>query len=275
MKVQKLSESFNIRKIDSIGLTEELLLEEPSIDKSRMDRAKAKQDREKQKAEKKAQKALEKDFSNVTKRAKFYIDNNYSKPYSQAEWRALIDKTEKKFKDQQEEIDKMPSPQEANDDSDPKNQAQKKLDTAKHKFDAQIYNAIVVAEEGHYIRRGGEYLERQLIPFSPGHNDKITTGYFMEPYKYKGSSGGGSKTKSSGTKSSGTRTRSGKMTETSFKKFQRLGKLTGMQLFDAESKPVELDAATLEALPTYTIQVGSVKMDAASWLSDARKAGII
>ena len=237
-----------------------------------MDRAKAKQDRQKQKAEKKAQKALEKDFSNVTKRAKFYIDNNYGKPYSQAEWRALIDKTEKKFKEQQEEINKMP--QDANDDSDSRNQAQKKLDTAKNKFDAQIYNAIVVAEEGHYIRRGGEYLERQLIPFSPGHNDKITVGYFMEPYKYKGNSSGSSK-QGNGIKSSGTRTRSGKMTETSFKKFQLLGKLTGMKLFDAESKPVELAAATLEALPTYTIQVGSVKMDAASWLSDARKAGII
>jgi len=275
MKVQKLSESFNIRKIDSTELNEELLLEDPHIDRSRMDRAKAKQDREKQKAEKKAQKALEKDFANATKRAKFYIDNNYSKPYSQAEWRALIDKMQKKFDDEDDRIAQMEQPADMNDASHPTNKARAKNDAARKKFDAQIYNAIVVAEEGHYIRRGGEYLERQLIPFSPGHNDKITTGYFMEPYKYKGSSSGSSKTKSSGTKSSGTRTRSGKMTETSFKKFQRLGKLTGMQLFDAENKPVELDAATLDALPTYTIQVGSVKMDAASWLSDARKAGII
>ena len=244
-----------MRQIDLIQLNEAGIATSPDIEK-----AKQRQDKAKKKIEKKSSKVLARDFESRCADAKFYIDNNYSKPMSQSQWRSWQET-------QQRKIDQMP------DDPDEQSEDGKKA-KAQRKLDAQIYNAIVINKFGHFIRRGVEFLENGRMTFIPGKNDQIKNGYFMEPYKYKknstSGSGGGSK---SGT--SGTRTRSGKMTETSFKKFQRLGKLTGMQLFDAESKPVELDAATLDALPTYTIQVGSVKMDAASWLSDARKAGII
>ena len=49
---------------------------------------------------------------------------------------------------------------------------------------APFINAIVVAQEGHYFRRGCEFIENTLTPFLPGQNDRISLKYFVEPYEY-------------------------------------------------------------------------------------------
>ena len=117
-----------------------------------LEKATAKMNREKNAILKNASKMLAQDFSAENARSDFYIDNNYSKPYSQSEWIALYNK-----------LSAQDDPQAL----------------------TPMYNAIVVRENGKYFRRGLEYLRTKYIEFAPGENDQITHTYAVEPYTYK------------------------------------------------------------------------------------------
>ena len=107
----------------------------------------------------KAESVLKKDMSSKCARCTFYMNNDYDNGYSQGEWLKL-------FKERVIDIEM---------DKDSKEYAETV---------APFINAIVIAEEGHYFRRGFEFIERTLTPFSPGHNDSISLNYFVEPYEY-------------------------------------------------------------------------------------------
>lgn len=258
MKVNRLSESFQLNKVGPLILDESILMEAPSRAELK---AQKKQDKRNDKLRSKAGKVLAKDYDKVSSRATFYIDHNYKKGFTQAEWRAWVDRT-------QREIDKLP------DDSEEeiRNETGKKT-LAQKKFDAQRNNAIVVGDDGYYIRRGSEYLLHNLEKFIPGENDKVGAGYFIEPYKYSGNKAPRAPrpTSSGGSKPSGTK-KVGKITQTNFKKFQQFAKLTGIQLFDADKKEVKIDDAELDKIGTYTIKNQSVEMPAVEWLEAVKKA---
>ena len=257
MKVQKLSESFDMTRVSPYVLSEDLLMEaEPSSGLSDAEKkAQAKQDRRNDKLMAKAAKVLAKDYDRVCARATFYIDHNYSKGKTQAQWRQWT-------KDQQEAIDKEK-------DSNKKAEMQKK-------FDAQRHNALVVNDTGFFIRRGSEWLLHSLEEFVPGVNDKIGTGYFREPYKYGGKkgatvSGGAPKPKSAGGSSGGTK-KVGTITEQNFKKFIQFAKILDIQLLDANKKEVKLDDAEFEKFSTYIVKNKSVELPLPEWLAAVKKA---
>ena len=106
----------------------------------------------------KVEKIIKTDFSPKYARAAFYIGNNYHHRMSQADWQKYcnerIDNT--LDKNSQEYADAV----------------------------APIVNAIVLDDEGFYLRRGMENLDRSLQRFMPGVNDRISLNYFIEPYKY-------------------------------------------------------------------------------------------
>lgn len=108
---------------------------------------------------KKAEILLKKDMSSKYARCTFYMNNDYDNGYSQGEWMKL-------FKERVIDL-------ELDKDSEEYAEAV-----------APFINAIVIAAEGHYMRRGCEFIENSLTPFSPGHNDRISLNYFVEPYKY-------------------------------------------------------------------------------------------
>jgi len=107
----------------------------------------------------KAESLLKKDMSSKCARCTFYMNNDYGNGYSQSEWLKL-------FKERV---------------------ADKEWDKNSQEYTeavAPFINAIVVANEGHYIRRGCEFIENTLTPFSPAHNDQISLNYYVEPYEY-------------------------------------------------------------------------------------------
>ena len=108
---------------------------------------------------KKAEILLKKDMSSKYARCTFYMNNDYDNGYSQGEWMKL-------FKERVIDL-------ELDKDSEEYAEAV-----------APFINAIVIADEGHYIRRGCEFIENTLTPFSPGNNDRISLNYFVEPYEY-------------------------------------------------------------------------------------------
>lgn len=103
---------------------------------------------------------LKKDLSSGYASYTFYQNHNYNKAYSQKEWKALYETTQKVA----QQVDK----------------------------DSEVYaallaafiNAIVVDESGYYARRGMENRAHSLEKFMPGVNDRISLNYFVEPYKY-------------------------------------------------------------------------------------------
>ena len=107
----------------------------------------------------KAESVLKKDMSPKCARCTFYMNNDYDNGYSQSEWLKL-------FKESVIDIEM---------DKDSEEYAEAV---------APFINAIVIAEEGHYFRRGFEFIEATLTPFSPGYNDSISLNYFVEPYEY-------------------------------------------------------------------------------------------
>ena len=108
---------------------------------------------------KKAEILLKKDMSSRCARCTFYMNNDYDNGYSQGEWMKL-------FKERVIDL-------ELDKDSEEYAEAV-----------APFINAIVIAAEGHYMRRGCEFIENTLTPFSPGYNDSISLNYFVEPYEY-------------------------------------------------------------------------------------------
>lgn len=107
----------------------------------------------------KVESVLKKDMSSRCARCTFYMNNDYDNGYSQGEWMKL-------FKERVIDL-------ELDKDSEEYAEAV-----------APFINAIVIAAEGHYMRRGCEFIENTLTPFSPGHNDRISLNYFVEPYEY-------------------------------------------------------------------------------------------
>ncbi len=107
----------------------------------------------------KVESVLKKDMSSRCARCTFYMNNDYDNGYSQGEWMKL-------FKERVIDL-------ELDKDSEEYAEAV-----------APFINAIVIAEEGHYFRRGFEFIEATLTPFSPGYNDSISLNYFVEPYEY-------------------------------------------------------------------------------------------
>lgn len=107
----------------------------------------------------KVESILKKDMSSKYARCIFYMDNDYDNGYSQSEWLNLFKKSvaDKEWDKNSKEYTEAVAP---------------------------FLNAIVVADEGHYIRRGCEFIENTLTPFIPAHNDRISLNYFVEPYEY-------------------------------------------------------------------------------------------
>ena len=104
------------------------------------------------------EKIIQTDLSPKYARAAFYIGNNYHHRMSQADWQEYC----------KERID--PS-----------------MDKNSPEYAeavAPIVNAIVLDQEGFYLRRGMEDLSHNLQRFLPGVNDRISLNYFVEPYKY-------------------------------------------------------------------------------------------
>ena len=102
---------------------------------------------------------LAKDLSAEYARCAFYINNNYKKRMSQADWKEYCQKQVANIsdKDSQEYVEAV----------------------------APILNAIVLDKEGYYMRRGMEDLSKNLERFRTGANDEISLNYFIQPYKYK------------------------------------------------------------------------------------------
>lgn len=102
---------------------------------------------------------LKKDMSSKCTRCTFYMNNDYDNGYSQSEWLKLFKESvaDKEWDKNSEEFAEAVAP---------------------------FINAIVIAEEGHYFRRGFEFIENTLTPFRPGYNDRISLNYFVEPYEY-------------------------------------------------------------------------------------------
>ncbi len=112
----------------------------------------------KQKLAKKVAITIKKDRSSDCARATFYINNNYDRKISQAEWLKYC-----------QEIIRQPL--------DPNSQEYAEAV-------APIINAIVVGDYGYYVRRGAENMVGTLTQFEPGENDRISLNYFIEPYEY-------------------------------------------------------------------------------------------
>lgn len=108
----------------------------------------------------KAETLMKKDLSSGYARYTFYQNHNYDKAYSQSEWKALYETTQKVI----QKVDK---------------------DTELYAaLLAPFINAIVVDESGYYARRGMENRAHSLEKFMPGVNDRISLNYYVEPYKY-------------------------------------------------------------------------------------------
>ena len=101
---------------------------------------------------------MKKDSSPKYAEAAFYIGNNYHHRMSQTDWLEYC----------QERLD--PS-----------------LDKNSQEYAeavAPILNAVVVGQNGYYLRRGMEDLARSYKRFLPGLNDRVLPNYYVEPYKY-------------------------------------------------------------------------------------------
>lgn len=106
----------------------------------------------------KAEGIFKKDMSADYARCTFYIFNDYTKGYSQSEWKDYYQK---------------------------QTTGLEKGSPAYMEAIAPIVNAVVVDETGYLYRRGMENLRARYIPFQPGVNDNISLNFFVEPYEYK------------------------------------------------------------------------------------------
>lgn len=263
MEVNKLTESFRLHRLEQ--LEEELLVEGPidwiknkfnkepvdqkELDKKARDKVQKKIDNRKKKQD---PKFLTKDFHAQNSKSTFYIDNDYSKPMTQNEFTKWLDSKQSK-------IDDMPV--ETPED-------QKKKESAQLKLDAQRYNAIVVDEDGRYMRRGAEPLEAKVITFVPGENDRIANGYFMEPYKYK--------------KSSTVKKKSGKNatvpTKQDISKFMTICETTGMTIIDPQGKQLntsDIRKIKLTDIGSYKVKLGNVGVPIPDWIVKAKEKKLI
>ncbi len=112
----------------------------------------ARKEKEKVANLKKAPQILAGDFRDKGKSYKFYINNDYKKPYTQSQWLDLYKELS------------------ANDDP----QAL-----------SPMYNAIVVDQSGYYIRRGLELMPRIYpVRFEEGRGDEIDADFVFDPYTY-------------------------------------------------------------------------------------------
>lgn len=118
--------------------------------KNAMKRAKKDYDKDQKNKQTTANKVLSKDFSTSNARAKFYIDHDYTNPIDYEDWC-------EKFRDL------------SSDDGD---------------LYVQWHNAIVVDEDGYYIRRGSEDMRNKLERFLPTRNDELKKFYRIDPYNY-------------------------------------------------------------------------------------------
>lgn len=98
---------------------------------------------------KNAEKILATDFNTKNKNSKFYVDHNYSKPYTQSEWIQLCNANQ-----------------------------------GDEKFYKQRYNAVVVDESGFIVRRGLEDLSKESVRFLMGRTDKLKPEYATDDYSY-------------------------------------------------------------------------------------------
>lgn len=187
-------------------------------------------------------KLLAKDFSNQNSKSTFYIDNNYDKPLTQAQFTAW-------FKKSQEKVDALP-------EGDKRTAAQQKLT-------AQRYNAIVVGEDGRYVRRGAESLEMKSIKFVPGENDRITNGFFMDPYKYKKSS-----PKSTGT---GSKT----PTRSELQRFVAICETAQLNIVDKDGKSVDVTRIRVNDIGNYSVKLGNVSVPIPDWIATARAKKVL
>lgn len=279
MKITKLNES--AQPECSPVLEEELLVEGPvswikdkfSKDPIQQKDADAKVQNKtakitKKRKDKKDPPLLARDLATENNRSVFYVDNNYSKPFDQRAWQTWIDKNRKKFADEWVKVDNLPETTE--EEQQTKDAAVKKLETAENKFEAQRYNAIVVMEDGYYFRRGAENLRAKYIKFAPGENDKISNGFFMEPYKYKQQN---QQPKGAG-KSKGL----DGITKPDIQKFVQLCEHTGLVILDPDGK--QMDVASVKKLKpadleTHFVQVGSIKAKITDWIRSAKRKKLI
>ena len=108
----------------------------------------------------KAEALMKKDLSSKYAGCTFYQLHDYSKPFTQKEWKSLWELFQKVTADvdkSTEDYGKLVSP---------------------------FINAIVVGSDGYYVRKGMQSMEHSGEKFIRGVNDKISQGYFVEPYKY-------------------------------------------------------------------------------------------
>ena len=102
---------------------------------------------------------MKKDMSSKCARCTFYAFNDYSNGYSQNEWKEFYKErvSSKEWDKKSEEYAEAVAP---------------------------FVNAIVVGDDGYYVRRGMENLTAAIKRFEPGINDRVSLNYFVEPYEY-------------------------------------------------------------------------------------------
>ena len=247
MKITKLPESFDITKIDSTTLNEQLLLER-EVSKEE-ERAKAKLDKRDKKIKDKANKILAKDFGKECSKATFYVDNNYDKGMDQSQWRKWIDTT------RPNEIAAIR-----------KEYGDEAGDEEEQIFVAQINNAIVVNAEQFYIRRGTEWLVHSGERFVPGRNDTIRSGYYIEPYEKGGVKNTKKKKKTTAPKSGASRAKKAGVTEATFKAFVDLTRFLGVTIFDDQGKKVSPDKLTFDNIANYRIKSAKAILPVNEWI---------
>lgn len=124
-------------------------------------RYKKQQEKDTKNKERDANIVIYQDFDKKNAKATFYLNHDYTKPYTYKQWCDMFLNISKD-------------------------------DGTKY---AQWYNAIAVDENGYYIRRGAEDMRKKLTRFLVGFNDEVAEYYTVDPYKYnpktKKSVGGG------------------------------------------------------------------------------------
>lgn len=116
-----------------------------------MEKFDKKMEKKKAAQRKKADKILARDFKGSAGECRFYINQDYKNPYTQAEWLKLY-----------KELSSQDNPEVL----------------------VPMYNAIVVDSTGHYLRKGLQWMLHNPQAFCPGENDMIPIDYAVEPYTY-------------------------------------------------------------------------------------------
>lgn len=199
---------------------------------------------------KKAAHVIANDFRPVNSNSKFYINQDYTKPFSQDA-----------FKEWQEK-------QRAAADGDPE---------AMEKLDNIINDAIVLDREGYYMRRGAEDLSKQLIRFKAGVNDEVGGQYRSPDYKYRKTTP--KKTTSAKEKGDAELPQDADTSKSTGKelitKVTKLATMTNMPIYSDEKCAVPLKKLDSTNFSGAYVKVQNKPVSLTSWVATMKKAKLL